>query len=284
MRYLRKKDYLDQDGEIVNNPSADALFNDHQSLSQATVCSITGKIAFGPNAGKYVTRIGKGFGYGEEIPRAKGKRCYSINGFSLHANTAINTLQRDRLKKLIEYIARGPLSNERLEITKDQKVKLRLKTAYSDGTSHLLFSFGEFIEKLVALIPPPRSHLVRWAGVLAPNSPYRKDITLKPQIKKGFQFQDENDKESQVLKRKNNSWSKMLAKVFKIDVSKCTECNGEMRAICSVIEPSSVQRYLKHINMDYEPPARAPPKLSQEYQNIDQSFHFDEQEPEDLNK
>lgn len=108
--YLRKKDYLDHDGEVVNNPMPDALFNDHQSLSQATVCSIAGKIAFGPNAGKYVTRLGKGFGYGEEIPLAKGKRCFSINGFSLHANTAINTLQRDRLEKLIEYIARGPLS------------------------------------------------------------------------------------------------------------------------------------------------------------------------------
>ena len=160
-------------------------------------------------------------------------------------------------------------------------MKLRLKTRYSDGTSHLLFTFGEFIEKLVALVPPPKSHLVRWAGVLAPNSPYRKDITLKPQIKKGFQFQDETDKESQVLKRKNGSWSKMLAKVFKIDVSKCDECGGEMRAICSVVEPSSVQKYLNHINVDYEPPARAPPRFRREEQYLDQSSHFDEQTSED---
>ena len=133
----------------------------------------------------------------------------------------------------------------------------------------------------MALIPPPKSHLVRWAGVLAPNSPYRKDITLKPQIKKGFQFQDENDKESQMLKRKNSSWSEMLAKVFKIDVSKCDECGGTMRAICSVTDPSSVQKYLKHINVDYEPPARAPPQFRGEEQYIDQSPHFDEQESED---
>jgi len=89
----------------------------------------------------------------------------------------VATLQRDRLAKLIEYIARGPLSNERLEITDDGKVKLRLKTEWADGTTHLLFSPTEFIEKLSALIPPPRSHLVRWGGVFAPNSPYRKEIT-----------------------------------------------------------------------------------------------------------
>ena len=127
-------------------------------------------------------------GYIEEIPLAKGKRCYSVNGFSLHCNTAVNTHARDRLEKLIEYIARGPLSNERLEITSDGKVKLQLKSSWSDGTTHLLFTPGEFLEKLAAIIPPPKSHLVRWGGVFAGNSPLRKKIVLKPEAKKGFEF------------------------------------------------------------------------------------------------
>ena len=148
MRYLKKIGYLDESGEIVENPVADELFSDSDALTQATARSIQGRIAFGPNAGNYVTRIGSGFGYGEEIPLAKGSRCFSVNGFSLHANTGIKTQQRDRLDKLIQYIARGPLSNERLEITDDNKVKLRLKTSYSDGTTHLLFTFGEFMENL----------------------------------------------------------------------------------------------------------------------------------------
>jgi hypothetical protein len=53
----------------------------------------------------------------------KGHRCFSVKGFSLHANTATNTLARDSLRKLVEYISRGPLSNERLEITKSGQVK-----------------------------------------------------------------------------------------------------------------------------------------------------------------
>lgn len=214
-----------------------------------------------------------------QIPLAKGKRCFSINGFSLHANTAINTLKRDRLEKLIEYIVRGPLSNERVEITKEGKLILRLKTPYSDGTSHLLFTFGEFIEKLVALIPPPRSHLVRWAGVLAPNSPYRQDITLKPQIKKGFQFQEGNDNNE---KPKNYSWSKMLAKVFKIDVTTCEDCGGKMRAVCSVFDPDGIRRYLTHINVDYEPPARAPPANRWVSQLIDLGAYTPEEYSYDL--
>ncbi|MBM4252289.1 MAG: hypothetical protein FJ146_09980 [Deltaproteobacteria bacterium] len=122
---------------------------------------MSGKIAFGPNAGNYVRKIGGGFGYEGEVPLAKGKRCYSVNGFSLHANKSINTHARDRLYKLIEYIARSPLSNDHLEILANGDVKLALKTPWSNGTTHLVFTPTEFTRKLVALIPPPRSHLVR---------------------------------------------------------------------------------------------------------------------------
>jgi hypothetical protein len=77
------------------------------------------------------------------------------------------------------------LSNERLEITKSGLVKLKLKTAYSNSTSHLLFTPRELIKKLSAIIPPPKSHLVNWSGVFAPGSPYRKIEVLKPDEKKG---------------------------------------------------------------------------------------------------
>jgi hypothetical protein len=265
--YLKKKGYLDKDGEIVVNPACDSLFQDNSSLLDATTSSISGKIAFGPNAGKHVTRIGSGFGYLEEVALAKGRLCYSVNGFSLHANTHINPHQRDRLAKLIEYIARGPLSNERLELTADRKVKLRLKTPWSDGTTHLLLSYGEFMEKLTALIPPPRSHLVRWAGVFAPHSPFRKEITLKPENKKGFQF----DAESQKSVRKNHSWSKMLARVFKIDVTHCPSCGGPLLPICKVTDGDSIRRYLEHIGVDYRPPPRAPPRMVQGDWDFDQT-------------
>lgn len=266
MRHLTKQGYLDKQGEVVLNPTADDIFTEHQALAQATASSIAGKIAFGPNAGRYVTKIGKGFGFAEEIPLAKGRRCFKLNGFSLHANTAVKSHQRQQLRKLIEYIARGPLSNERLTITDDGKVKLQLKRSFDDGTSHLLFTPEEFIEKLSALIPPPRRHLVRWAGCFAPNSPYRKQITLKPELKKGFPFpgdcraEEGSDEPPPV---RNSSWSRMLAKVFNIDVSTCDACGGDLRAICAVTDPDSVARYLRHLNVDPDPPSRSPPRRRQ---------------------
>ena len=260
---------------MVQNPEGDPLFRDHESLSLAAQASISGRIAFGPNAGKLVTRIGSGFGYMEEIPLAKGKRCYSVNGFSIHANTSVNALRRDKLRKLIEYIARGPLSNQRLEITDNKKVKLRLKTPYSDGTTHLVFTFSEFLERLVSIIPLPKSHLVRWGGVLAPNSPLCKKITLKPEKKKGFQFRDAGEEPT----LKNSSWSKMLAKVFKIDVTTCECCGGKMQKICAVLDGEGIRRYLRHLNIDPDPPQRAPARVQAMEFDFDQSNEVQEYLP-----
>ena len=86
---------LNKDGEVVTNPDSDEMFRDHEALAAASSASIAGKIAFGPNAGRHVTKVGSGFGYYEETPLAKGRLCYSVNGFSLHCNTAVNTHSRD---------------------------------------------------------------------------------------------------------------------------------------------------------------------------------------------
>ena len=42
--------------------------------------------------------------------------------------------------------------------------------AWSDGTSHLLLSPMELLEKRAALVPPPLAHLLRYHGVLAPRA------------------------------------------------------------------------------------------------------------------
>ena len=66
---------LNKVGEVVTNPDCDEMFRDHEALAAASSASIAGKIAFGPNAGRHVTKVGSGFGYYEETPLAKGRLC-----------------------------------------------------------------------------------------------------------------------------------------------------------------------------------------------------------------
>ncbi len=46
--------------------------------------------------------------------------------------------------------------------------------------THLVFEPSELIEKLAALVPPPRSHLTRYHGVLASASPLRSSVVPGP--------------------------------------------------------------------------------------------------------
>ena len=85
---------------------------------------------------------------------------------------SIPSHRRDRLERLIRYIARPPVCTERLSLNKEGQVEYRFKRPWTDGRTHVVLSPLEFIEKLSALVPLPYLNLTRYSGVLAPNSRY----------------------------------------------------------------------------------------------------------------
>ena len=92
------------------------------------------------------------------------------NGFSLHAGVSCARGERKKLERLCRYIARPPISNERLKVSDCGQVVYELKTPYRDGTTHIVMSPLEWMQRLAALVPRPRMHLIRYHGVLAPNA------------------------------------------------------------------------------------------------------------------
>jgi hypothetical protein len=63
---------------------------------------------------------------------------------------------------------------------------------------------------------------------------------------------------------KNSNWSKMLAKVFKIHVTKCQHCKGYMVIRAAITKRSEVGRHLKHFRLELESPATVPPRYREE--------------------
>jgi hypothetical protein len=97
-------------------------------------------------------------------------------GFSLHAATRVEAAERVRLQRLCRYVIRPPLAAGRLQILDAEHVAFSLKSIWSDGTYQIVLSPQELLEKLAALVPPPRLNLVRYHGVLAPNAVDRAQI------------------------------------------------------------------------------------------------------------
>jgi hypothetical protein len=64
--------------------------------------------------------------------------------------------------------ARGAVSLERLTQDANGDLIYTFTHPWSDGTTGMRLSPMELIEKLAALVPLPRMHLVRYGGCLAP--------------------------------------------------------------------------------------------------------------------
>lgn len=116
-----------------------------------------GLVATGERAGQRLRRVLRDPAAGVRT----APLCFASRGYSLHAATKIDARNRTSPEQLCRYVARPPLAAGRLHFIDDERLSFALKTPWSDGTTHLVLSPLELIEKLAALVPPPRLNLIR---------------------------------------------------------------------------------------------------------------------------
>jgi hypothetical protein len=98
-------------------------------------------------------------------------------GFSLDATVRIAANDRHGLERLLRYCARPPFAAERLHELDRHRLIYHLPKPGPDERTQLILSPLELIERIAALVPPPRQHRHRYYGVLAPNEPLRAAVT-----------------------------------------------------------------------------------------------------------
>lgn len=259
LSYFKRQGLLDGTSDHLNEDQTDFM-------DQLNAASVSSKIALGPRAGQRVRRYGQIMDVTYE-PTLTGHKCAYYQGFSLHANTRCEVWERTKLENLCKYINRPPIANERLSITQSGNVLYKMKAPYQDGTTHLQFAPLEFIEKLSALVPPPRMHIIRYHGVFAPHSKARPDIVKRNKVlkksKEGSARVDDQSLVPEKLKAKI-SWAKLLRRTFQIDITKCEHCGGQTKVLCAIMEKKAIGKILSHLGLPVDPPAihsaRAPPQ------------------------
>ena len=70
----------------------------------------------------------------------------------------------------VRYVARAAVALERLDREGDGLVVHQLKRPFRDGTTEFLFEPLDFLARMAALVPRPRSHSFRFLGLVAPNT------------------------------------------------------------------------------------------------------------------
>ncbi len=146
-------------------------------------------------------------------------------GSSLHAGVASEADERGKRERLCRDITRPAVSTERLSLTAQGNIRYRLKTAYRDGTTDVVFEPLDFMALLAALVPTPLVNLPRYHGAFAPNHRLREQVTPARRGRHKAQTPDEPAPARHVAM----TWAQRLKRVLKIDIETCEHCRAAVK-------------------------------------------------------
>jgi putative transposase/transposase-like zinc-binding protein len=230
---IAKKVHCFLERRILDTES-DNLFEKEPLLAKCYMASIRYLSALGEKAGRPLLRLISPAHIKEEVDDR------TLMGFNLYASTAIEPNDRAGLERTLRYMGRPPLSSERLKRAPDgQNLLLTLKSPWRNGTTTLLLTPFELIERLVALVPYPRKNLIRYHGFFAPNAELRELVAsgLSPAASVGSK------------KICRPGFAKLMARIFEIDILVCPRCHSKMQLISFITDPKAIKDILRTLKM-----------------------------------
>ncbi len=94
----------------------------------------------------------------------------------------------------------------------------------------------EFMQRLAALVPRPRLHLICFHGVLAPNAKLRPQIIPSAPVNANDKLADHGDARPPSAPARLR-WAQLLKRVFDIDIERCSHCGGPLTIIAAHPRP-----------------------------------------------
>ncbi|MBI3782975.1 MAG: transposase [Deltaproteobacteria bacterium] len=305
---LVKRHGIDLEQPSTEDDSGDERLLEYPLYAKIQGAAVVGRVATGRRAGARVARVGQSI-YPTE-PKANESLHAHIEGFDLHAAVAVPAGDRKRLEHLCRYALRPPLAQERLELTADGKVVLRLRRTWRDGTRAICFEPLELLEKLAAMIPKPRINLLIYHGVLAPHARQRSAAVRRAH--EGAQRERVSPGEGSApgpvdlpgtaqgietvtsgiavagppgtgtsprpppgyTRPKHYAWADLLQRTFSIDILECPECGGRLRFLATIETRAIVEKILRHLGLPVEAPAPAPARGAGWLRGVDAPQHW----------
>jgi len=178
-------------------------------------------------------------------------------GFNLHAKTRAGAVDDEARARLLRYVLRPPLAQDRLAILPDHRVRSLDMDALA------------LLSRLASAVPPPKQHLTRYSGVPAAAAhwcpliippapaPSPPSTEATPAFTKP-QKPPLSGKRCRYIK-----WAELLRLTFGLTVDQCPACGGRMKLRALVRCPESIERFFRYQGMGSPPEessaARAPP-------------------------
>jgi len=188
-------------------------------------------------------------------------RWHHGGGFLLDAAVRIEGADRAGRERLLRYCARPPFALEHLHQHDAEHLVYDIAKPRPDGPRALVLTPLELINKVAALVPPPRVHRHRYYGVLAPTAPLRAAVIAlapvpvpppPPADPAGMQQESAHRAAARYL------WAMLRARIYEVLPLTCPFCHTPMRIIAFINDASAVRRILDHLGEPTRPPRIAP--------------------------
>ncbi len=120
------------------------------------------------------------------------------------------------------------------------------------------------LEQLCRYITRPAlSDELRFHGVLAPNAKLRAPVVPQgpPQAEDSTHRETGAESEVEPVQGRPGriSWACLRKRVFDIDMQHCPNCGaGEIKIIAAILERPAIDKILKHLGLQAQPPPRTP--------------------------
>jgi len=172
------------------------------------------------------------------------------SGFNVFCGNRISPNDDMAMENLARYIIRASFSQERMQyLDEEEKVVYTSK----DGATTRNFPALEWLAAMCSHIPNRGEQMVRYYG-------YYSNVSRGKRQKEGL-----DDAIPCILEPQGNvkafrkSWSRLIQKIYEVDPLVCPKCQGTMRIISFIEDPSVIRDILKHLGL-WLTKARPPPK------------------------
>ena len=181
-------------------------------------------------------------------------------GFSVAASVRIEAADRAGRERLLRYCARPPFALERLRQLDGEQLSYDHPKAGPGGSGPQILTPLKLLDRLAAVVPPPRVHRHRYFGVLAPNSPLRSAVTALARVATTSPPAPSPEPTAELAHRRaaRYAWARLLARIDEVFPLVCSHCGGVVRIIAFITDGPTVRDILVHLGEPTAPPRIAP--------------------------
>ena len=173
------------------------------------------------------------------------------SGFNVFCGNRISPNDNTAMENLARYIIRASFSQERMHYL-DQEGKVVYTS--KDGKTTKVFPAMEWLAAMCSHIPNKGEQMVKYYGFYSNVSRgKRKEAGTDEDIPCILDAQG-NEKTVQ------RNWARLIQKIYEVDPLLCPKCQGKMRVIGSIEDPSVIRAILEHLGL-WLARARPPPKI-----------------------